>query len=421
MIPINTYIDPDLLPLKTKKMIKKLHSNLPDRYLDTSQTLSVIQILSEQNYWSDEDEDDNLIALNTTTNTTTSKFSSLSTPKSSSKKSKIEMIKPKSLNDIATSINTQLCYKMREETRKKKIENAVLIMLRKKMEKIGLQKKAKVNEMLTMSKLSRISRIRVRDIIKIAIKNVIQIDKDKKEHAIKLHNRLIHYKNKLVQSWRKYRGRSFAGAVFFYFKEYKRKENEQLLQEEREYRIRAAKRRLDEDKKTKESILKVYEYNQANKNVDDFNSNSYYYNTDETKFFKRQAKTKYPLPRSVAILRHDEGIETIEGYIRQQNQIIAWEYNKQKTLTWEDFANVDRKAINKSQQGESCAMRLVRQWMEKNDKKTIIMEENSNRFDSNDNNNNNVDGIDITNTTIVLVQQPVVLPTIIDETNIYND
>jgi hypothetical protein len=405
-------------------MIKKLHSNLPDRYLDTSQTLSVIQILSEQNYWSDEDESDNLITLYTTTNTTTtSKFSSLSTPKSSSKKSKIEMIKPKSLNDITTSINTQLCYKMREETRKKKIENAVLIMLRKKMEKIGLQKKAKANEMLTMLKLSftvasKISRIRVRDIIKIAIKNVIQIYKDKKEYDIKLHNRLIHYKNKLVQSWRKYRGRSFAGAVFFYFKEYKRKENEKLLQEEREYRIRAAKRRLDEDKKTKEIIIKVSEYNQANKNVDDFNSNSYYYNTNETKFFKRQAKTKYPLPRSVAILRHDEGIETIEGYIRQQNQLIAWEHNKQKSLTWEDFANVDRKAIIKSQQGESCAMRLVRQWMEKNDKKTITMEENSNRFDSNDNN----DGIDITNTTIVLVQQPVViLPTIIDEINIYND
>ena len=64
-----------------------------------------------------------------------------------------------------------------------------------------------------------------------------------------------------------------------------RKENEQLLQEEREYRIRAAKRRLDEDKKTKESILKVYEYNQANKNVDDFNSNSYYYNTEKNNTF----------------------------------------------------------------------------------------------------------------------------------------
>ena len=214
------------------------------------------------------------------------------------------MIKPKSLTDTTTSINTQLCYKMREDTRKKKIENAVLIMLRKKMEKIGLQKKAKAQEMLAMlnfsfSLSSKIARIRVRDIIKVAVKNIMQMEKEKKEHEIYLHNLLIRYKNKLVEAWRRYRGRCFASAAFAYFNEYRRKEKEKQLREEREYRMRAARRRIDEDKSTKEIIKKVYDYNQANKNSDNYNTNSYYYNTDDTKFFRKQAKTKYPYLRSV--------------------------------------------------------------------------------------------------------------------------
>ena len=48
-IDTNAYIDPNLLPPKTKRMLKTLQSNLPERYLDTSQSIYVIRILRYTN------------------------------------------------------------------------------------------------------------------------------------------------------------------------------------------------------------------------------------------------------------------------------------------------------------------------------------------------------------------------------------
>ena len=50
-IDTNSYIDPDLLPPKTKRMLKTLQNNLPERYLDTSQSIYVIRILRYYYYY----------------------------------------------------------------------------------------------------------------------------------------------------------------------------------------------------------------------------------------------------------------------------------------------------------------------------------------------------------------------------------